>query len=117
MSNDRTPQEPATGSGAAPPAGGQPAPSGRDPGQVHQPPPARYIMVGGFLGAGKTTSVARLAGRLTERGLRIGLITNDQGSELVDTAMLRSRGFSTEEIPGGGFCCRLNSLGEAAERL
>src|SRR6266545_532438 len=78
---------------------------------------ARYIMIGGFLGAGKTTSVARLAQRLTDRGLRVGLITNDQGSELVDTAMLRSRGFATEEIPGGCFCCRFNSLVEAAHKL
>jgi len=78
---------------------------------------ARYIMIGGFLGAGKTTAVARLAQHLTRQGLRVGLITNDQGSGLVDTAMLRSRGFSTEEIPGGCFCCRFNSLVEAAGRL
>jgi G3E family GTPase len=78
---------------------------------------ARYIMIGGFLGAGKTTSVARLAERLTKQGKRVGLITNDQGSELVDTAMLRSRGFATEEIPGGCFCCRFNSLLDAARKL
>ena len=78
---------------------------------------ARYIMIGGFLGAGKTTSVARLAQALTAQGLKVGLITNDQGSELVDTAMLRSKGFATEEIPGGCFCCRFNSLVEAAEKL
>ena len=80
-------------------------------------PKARYIMIGGFLGAGKTTALARLAQNLTSSGLRVGLITNDQGSELVDTTMLRSRGFATEEIPGGCFCCRFNSLTEAAERL
>jgi Ni2+-binding GTPase involved in maturation of urease and hydrogenase len=78
---------------------------------------ARYIMIGGFLGAGKTTAVAALAERLTHRGLRVGLITNDQGSELVDTAMLRAKGFATEEIPGGCFCCRFNSLVDAAEKL
>jgi Ni2+-binding GTPase involved in maturation of urease and hydrogenase len=78
---------------------------------------SRYIMIGGFLGAGKTTSVARLAERLTRQGLRVGLITNDQGTELVDTAMLRSRGFATEEIPGGCFCCRFNSLVDAAKKL
>ncbi len=78
---------------------------------------ARYIMLGGFLGAGKTTAVAKLAERLTAQGLRIGLITNDQGKELVDTAMLRSRGFATEEIPGGCFCCRFNSLVDAANKL
>src|SRR6266498_3944232 len=77
----------------------------------------RYIMIGGFLGAGKTTAVARLAQRLTGQGVRVGLITNDQGGNLVDTAMLRSRGFATEEIPGGCFCCRFNSLVDAAHKL
>src|SRR5882757_4132263 len=81
------------------------------------PTKARYIMIGGFLGAGKTTAVAALADRLTKQGLRVGLITNDQGSELVDTATLRAKGFATEEIPGGCFCCRFNSLVDAAERL
>ena len=85
----------------------------RDP----QSGPARYIMIGGFLGAGKTTAVAALAQRLAGQGLRIGLITNDQGSELVDTAMLRSKGFATEEIPGGCFCCRFGSLVDAAAKL
>jgi G3E family GTPase len=78
---------------------------------------ARYIMIGGFLGAGKTTAVGALAQRLTAAGLRVGLITNDQGSELVDTATLRARGFAAEEIPGGCFCCRFDSLVEAADRL
>jgi G3E family GTPase len=78
---------------------------------------ARYIMIGGFLGAGKTTAVAKLAQRLSQRGLKVGLITNDQGRELVDTKMLRSKGFATEEIPGGCFCCRFNSLVDAADKL
>src|SRR5215510_8497846 len=78
---------------------------------------ARYIMIGGFLGAGKTTSLAKLAEYLTRQGQRVGLITNDQGSALVDTAMLRAKGFATEEIPGGCFCCRFNSLVDAAGKL
>lgn len=78
---------------------------------------ARYIMIGGFLGAGKTTAVAKLAQRLSDQGLRVGLITNDQGNELVDTATLRAKGFATEEIPGGCFCCRFNSLVDAANKL
>ena len=78
---------------------------------------ARYIMIGGFLGAGKTTAVAAMAGYLRDKGLRVGLITNDQGRELVDTTMLRSLGFATEEISGGCFCCRFASLMEAAESL
>lgn len=78
---------------------------------------ARYIMIGGFLGAGKTTAVAALAKHLSNSGQRVGLITNDQGRELVDTRMLQSRGFATEEIPGGCFCCKFNSLVDAAKRL
>jgi G3E family GTPase len=79
--------------------------------------PARYIMIAGFLGGGKTTAVLQLARWLTERGLRVGLITNDQGSRLVDTNILSVGGFPVEEIPGGCFCCRFNSLVEAAKRL
>ncbi len=81
------------------------------------PAHARYIMVGGFLGAGKTTAIACLARHLAVGGLRVGLITNDQGSNLVDTASLRARGYATEEIAGGCFCCRFDSLVEAAARL
>jgi Ni2+-binding GTPase involved in maturation of urease and hydrogenase len=81
------------------------------------PPRARYVMIGGFLGAGKTTAVACLAQHLVDAGLRVGLITNDQGRELVDTAMLRSLGFATQEIPGGCFCCRFKSLTDAAASL
>lgn len=79
--------------------------------------PARYLMIGGFLGAGKTTAVAAVARHLSDTGKRVGLITNDQGRELVDTKMLRSRGFATEEIAGGCFCCKFNSLVDAAARL
>ncbi len=81
------------------------------------PSKPRYVMIGGFLGAGKTTAVARLARRLVDRGLKVGLISNDQSSGLVDTALLRSKGFPVEEIPGGCFCCRFNSLLEAADNL
>lgn len=81
------------------------------------PGKARYIMVGGFLGAGKTTAIGKFARYLSDLGCKTGLITNDQGQELVDTKTLRSQGFSTEEILGGCFCCRFNSLTEAAARL
>ena len=78
---------------------------------------ARYIMIGGFLGAGKTTAVLKLAQHLTDQGQSIGLITNDQSFGLVDTAMLSSHGFSVEEITGGCFCCKFNSLVEASDKL
>jgi G3E family GTPase len=70
--------------------------------------------IGGFLGAGKTTTLQRAAEELKARGMRVGVITNDQGSDLVDTMVLRSQGVSTEEIAGGCFCCKFDELVAAA---
>ena len=78
---------------------------------------ARYVMIGGFLGAGKTTSILRFAEWLTARGLKVGLVTNDQAGGLVDTSLGRAHDLAVEEIAGGCFCCRFNSLLEAAEAL
>lgn len=78
---------------------------------------ARYIMIGGFLGAGKSTSLLKLAEHLTNQGLKVGLITNDQGHSLVDTMKVANHGFPVQEIPGGCFCCRFNTLMEAADAL
>jgi Ni2+-binding GTPase involved in maturation of urease and hydrogenase len=78
---------------------------------------ARYVMIGGFLGAGKTTAMLRLGKFVAATGLRVGLVTNDQSSGLTDTALASASGLPVEEITGGCFCCRFNSLMEAAERL
>jgi len=78
---------------------------------------ADYIMVGGFLGAGKTTAMLRLAEYLTTRGRRVGLITNDQSYGLVDTSIITAKGYPVQEITGGCFCCRFTSLMDAADRL
>jgi G3E family GTPase len=80
-------------------------------------PKARYIMIGGFLGAGKTTAILQLARKLHAQGARVGLITNDQSFGLVDTALLASQGLPVEEITGGCFCCRFRSLMDAAGKL
>ena len=78
---------------------------------------ADYVMVGGFLGAGKTTALLQLAEHFSARGRRVGLITNDQSRGLVDTSMVNAQGYPVEEITGGCFCCRFNSLTAAADRL
>jgi G3E family GTPase len=78
---------------------------------------ADYVMVGGFLGAGKTTALLRLAEHFTGQGRRVGLITNDQSQGLVDTSIVNASGFPVEEITGGCFCCRFTSLTDAADRL
>src|SRR6201993_1246423 len=77
----------------------------------------RFVMVGGFLGAGKTTTLARLARHYTGRGQRVGLVTNDQAQDLVDTTSLRAQGFSVEEVAGACFCCRFDDLVDKVGRL
>jgi G3E family GTPase len=79
--------------------------------------PLRFIMVGGFLGAGKTTTLARLARFYLRRGQKIALVTNDQAQDLVDTTHLRAQGFPVEEVPGACFCCRFNDLIDKVEQL
>ena len=77
----------------------------------------RFVMVGGFLGAGKTTTLARLARHHLARGERVGLVTNDQAEGLVDTASLRAQGFPVAEVAGACFCCRFDDLLGQVARL
>jgi G3E family GTPase len=70
----------------------------------------RYLMLGGFLGAGKTTTISRLARTYMDRGLTVGIVTNDQATDLVDTNTLRGQGFDVGEVAGACFCCNFNEL-------
>jgi SAM-dependent methyltransferase/Ni2+-binding GTPase involved in maturation of urease and hydrogenase len=73
----------------------------------------RVHLVGGFLGAGKTTLIRALARHLTATGERVAVVTNDQGKALVDTQLCASELADVTEITGGCFCCRYDDL-EAA---
>lgn len=77
----------------------------------------RFIMIGGFLGAGKTTTVSRLARRFQALGKQVAIVTNDQATDLVDTNLLRSQGFDVGEVAGSCFCCNFNELTNTVERL
>ncbi|MHC4407014.1 MAG: GTP-binding protein [Planctomycetota bacterium] len=78
----------------------------------------KVILVGGFLGAGKTTLLGQAAQRLASGGNRIGLVTNDQAANLVDTALLEDSGLGgVREVAGGCFCCRFPDLLSAIKSL
>ncbi len=77
----------------------------------------QYIMIGGFLGAGKTTTVSRLAKDFIKQGKRVAIVTNDQAADLVDTHSLRSQGFEVGEVAGACFCCNFNQLTQTMESL
>ena len=75
-------------------------------------------MIGGFLGAGKTTAILKFAGWLANtRKLKAALITNDQANGLVDTALANGARFEVREIGGGCFCCRSGVLVEAMRQF
>jgi len=75
------------------------------------------VLVGGFLGSGKTTLILRAATLLRARGMRVGVILNDQDSGLVDTRLARATGLPAREVAGGCFCCRFGDLLDSAEQL
>lgn len=77
----------------------------------------RIVIVGGFLGAGKTTLLHAACRKLRERGMRVGLVTNDQAPELVDTALLQGLGSPVEEIAGSCFCCNFDGFARALGAL
>jgi len=68
------------------------------------PAARRFILIGGFLGAGKTTLIGQFSRYLKDRGLKVGLVTNDQGEGLMDTDSASNSGAQgVEEITGGCF--------------
>ncbi len=75
------------------------------------------VLVGGFLGAGKTTLILRAAKLLRRRGHRVGVILNDQDAGLVDTRLAKAAGLPSREVAGGCFCCRFGDLLAAADSL
>jgi hypothetical protein len=74
-------------------------------------------VVGGFLGAGKTTLILTAARLLQRRGMHPAVILNDQGIDLVDTHYASAMGVDCDQVTGGCFCCRFPDLVDAAGRL
>jgi G3E family GTPase len=77
----------------------------------------RLILVGGFLGSGKTTLLWEAAQKVMQKGQRVGLITNDQAPELVDTAILSRDEVNVAEVNGSCFCCNFPGLIAATQKL
>lgn len=72
-------------------------------------------ILGGFLGAGKTTAVNHLLRRATGR---IGVLVNDFGAINVDAALIEAREGDVLALSNGCVCCALGpDLGESLARL
>src|SRR5687767_12206658 len=80
-------------------------------------PPIRFVLLGGFLGSGKTTTIARLARHYRAAGRNVAIITNDKAADLVDTLNLRGQGFNVGELPGVCFCGNVDELVRMVDAL
>jgi G3E family GTPase len=70
----------------------------------------KIFLIGGFLGSGKTTAIAAACRLLMERGRKVGVITNDQGEQQVDTLTMTKLGIPAREVAGSCFCCNYNQF-------
>lgn len=77
----------------------------------------KLIFTGGFLGAGKTTLIFELVALLRNRGLKTGIITNDQAPDLADTSLLEHIDVNIAEVAGSCFCCDFKGLRKALEKV
>jgi G3E family GTPase len=72
-------------------------------------------LIGGYLGAGKTTLINELLARTARP---IAVLVNDVGAVNVDAALIRRRGADTIEFTDGCVCCSLSDgVGAAFDRL
>jgi G3E family GTPase len=60
------------------------------------------LVIGGYLGAGKTTLINNLLSSATQR---IAVVVNDFGSVNVDASLIRERHNDTIELTNGCICC------------
>ncbi len=77
----------------------------------------RLHLVSGFLGSGKTTAIVAAAKRHLARGERVGVVTNDQGRYLVDTAFVQAQNVPAVQVSGGCFCCNYDDLVQVLAQL
>lgn len=67
-------------------------------------------LLSGFLGSGKTTAIQQAAHTLMQQGIKTGVVTNDQGANLVDSGFFINLAVPGREVINGCFCCNYNAL-------
>src|SRR4051812_2438128 len=74
-------------------------------------------LLSGFLGSGKTTAIQNAANYLLQKDVKVGIITNDQGTRLVDGDFFKNLELPAEQVGNSCFCCNYNKLDEKINSL
>ncbi len=77
----------------------------------------RFMVVSGFLGAGKTTTMIALGMHMGKTYGKPGIIANDLGANLVDTNLTQTSGCTVEEIASGCICYQMDNTIDKIRRL
>lgn len=67
----------------------------------------KVMIIGGFLGSGKTTTIQKISRQLSDAGKRTAIIVNEIGEIGLDGETLKNPGIITEELTSGCICCTL----------
>ena len=67
----------------------------------------KVMIIGGFLGSGKTTAIQKISRQLIDAGKKTAIIVNEIGEIGLDGETLKSPGIITEELTSGCICCTL----------
>jgi G3E family GTPase len=67
----------------------------------------QIMIIGGFLGSGKTTTILKISRQLRDSGKRVAIIVNEIGDIGLDGDILTNPDIRTEELTSGCICCTL----------
>lgn len=83
----------------------------------HEGEKIRFMVVSGFLGAGKTTTMIAMGSHMDKTYGKVGIIANDLGANLVDTNLTQTSGCTVEEIASGCICYQMDNTIDKIRRL
>lgn len=67
----------------------------------------KVLVIGGFLGSGKTSTIIRLGKELSAQGNKVAVIVNEIGEIGIDGDVISKYGLDTTELTSGCICCSL----------
>ncbi|HXB94995.1 MAG TPA: GTP-binding protein [Puia sp.] len=79
--------------------------------------PTKIHLLSGFLGSGKTTAIGQACRLLSKNGITPAVITNDQGTRLVDGEFFTHLDIPSGQVINGCFCCNYNDLDGCIQSL